>query len=97
MLRCFSFIWPSGAERYSHLVVKTQRTKHLLATCYVHCGQHYRAADLLQRERSPDCRYLLALCYMKLPGKLNEAAAALMPGGDRSKAGISSSCSLSAL
>jgi Anaphase-promoting complex, cyclosome, subunit 3 len=66
-------------------VVLVQSNKHLLATCYMRCGQHYRAAAALQGTTAPECRYLLALCYMKLPGKLNDAAAALMPGRDPSQ------------
>lgn len=53
----------------------------------MHCGQHYRAAAALQGTTSPECRYLLALCLMKLPGKLNDAAEALMPGRDPSHVG----------
>ena len=76
--------WPSTAVHDAQLML-VQSNKHLMATCYMRCGQHYRAAAALQGTTGPECRYLLALCYMKLPGKLNDAAAALMPGRDPSQ------------
>lgn len=43
-----------------------QQNKYLLATCYRHCNQGYRAVHLLQGSNSQHCRYLAALCCLDL-------------------------------
>lgn len=43
-----------------------QQNKFLLATCYKHCNQGYRAVHLLRGSTSQDSRYLSALCCMDL-------------------------------
>lgn len=62
-----------------------QPAKALLATCYMRCDEHYRVPRLLQGCQDQQCRYLLATCLAKLPGKLQEARAVLLPGNDRSR------------
>ncbi|WIA20972.1 hypothetical protein OEZ85_005309 [Tetradesmus obliquus] len=44
----------------------SEQNKYLLATCYRHCNQGYRAVHLLQGSNSQHCRYLAALCCLDL-------------------------------
>lgn len=66
--------------------IRSQRSKALLATCYMHCRQHYRVPKLLRGTKDPHCRYLLAQCFMKLPGKMYDARMMLMPANDKNQA-----------
>ena len=70
-----------------------QANKHLLATCYYRHDQANRAYHTLKGCTSHRCRYLLALCCVKLR-KLPEAEAALshsaLPAGGRPPATDSS-------
>ena len=52
--------------------VHTDWAKHLLATCYFQSGAANRAVAVLQASTTPQNRYLLALCHVRL-GKLAEA------------------------
>lgn len=79
---CYTWICHHMADKG---VSGLQRSKALLATCYMHCDEHYRVPKLLQGCKDDQCRYLLATCLVKLPGKLQEARAVLLPGYDRSK------------
>eukprot|EP00899_Mesostigma_viride_P005956 jgi/Mesvir1/15361/Mv06563-RA.1 len=61
-----------------HACNPSEANKHLLATCYF-CSQQPHAAYLvLKGTSSPECRYLLAQCCLKLD-KLPEAETALLP------------------
>lgn len=54
---------------------RTQANAHLLATCYYRADQANRAYHTLKGRTSPKCRYLFALCCVKLR-RLPEAEAA---------------------
>jgi hypothetical protein len=58
-----------------------QENKYLLATCYRHCNQGYRAVHLLQGSSSQHCRYLAALCCLDLR-HYKEAEQLLLQHGD---------------
>jgi hypothetical protein len=58
-----------------------QDNKYLLATCYRHCNQGYRAVHLLQGSSSQHCRYLAALCCLDLR-QYKEAEQLLLQHGD---------------
>ncbi|GAQ84112.1 DNA-binding cell division cycle control protein [Klebsormidium nitens] len=62
----------------------TEANKQLLASCYFRANQAFRAFYVLQGLKSPESRYLYALCCFQL-GKLPEAEAALT--GDHYSAG----------
>ena len=72
---------------------RTQANAHLLATCYYRADQANRAYHTLKGRTSPKCRYLFALCCVKLR-RLPEAEAALcrspLPAGGRPPATDSS-------
>ena len=74
-------------------IFQHQANKHLLATCYYRHDQANRAYHTLKGCTSHRCRYLLALCCVKLR-KLPEAEAALshsaLPAGGRPPATDSS-------
>ena len=57
--------------------VPTDWAKHLLATCYFQSGAANRAVAVLHATTTPQNRYLLALCHVKL-GKLAEAQTVLL-------------------
>eukprot|EP00878_Enallax_costatus_P033112 GHUV01036499.1.p1 GENE.GHUV01036499.1~~GHUV01036499.1.p1 ORF type:complete len:275 (+),score=53.83 GHUV01036499.1:286-1110(+) len=59
----------------------SEETKLLLATCYRHCNQGYRAVHLLRGSNSQRCRYLAALCCTDLR-RYAEAEVLLLRGGE---------------
>lgn len=58
-----------------------QDHKLLLATCYRHCNQGYRAVHLLKGSTGQSSRYLAALCCIELR-RYNEAEALLLGQGE---------------
>jgi tetratricopeptide (TPR) repeat protein len=58
-----------------------QHNNYLLATCYRHCNQGYRAVHLLQGSNSQHCRYLAALCCLDLR-QYKEAEQLLLQQGE---------------
>ena len=77
---------PLTARPHPPPTQRTQANAHLLATCYYRADQANRAYHTLKGRTSPRCRYLFALCCVKLR-RLPEAEAALcrspLPAGGR--------------
>ncbi|GFR53132.1 hypothetical protein Agub_g15849, partial [Astrephomene gubernaculifera] len=59
----------------------SEPNQQLLATCYLHCNQAYRAYHLLKGHNSQRSRYLLAVCCLSM-SRYPEAKDALLKMGE---------------
>ncbi|GLI65921.1 hypothetical protein VaNZ11_009574 [Volvox africanus] len=59
----------------------SEQNQQLLATCYMHCNQSYRAYHLLKGHNSQHSRYLLAICCLTM-SRYPEAKDALLKMGE---------------
>eukprot|EP00198_Chlamydomonas_reinhardtii_P011747 XP_001701084.1 subunit of anaphase promoting complex [Chlamydomonas reinhardtii] len=62
-------------------LTNSEENQQLLATCYMHCNQAYRAYHLLKGHNSRRSRYLLAVCCLGM-GRYPEAKDALLRMGE---------------